>query len=346
VSLSYSVFGLSIQANRPIPGLDAGEPQAAPDVQILLGVCPDEKSRTTTSTARLAYVSSITTDMGEPVLRMWKLADGGLLHGAYYDGTKFWMDRAGTKLWVTWPENSSVESTALYLLGPVLAIVLRQRGVVCLHASAVVVHDRAIIFAGPEEAGKSTTAAAFARRGFPILSDDVVPLAERDGTFFAFPGSPQLRLWPESVEMLFGPNDSLPRLLPDWEKRRLAAGDHRSRFWSRPCEVASIYVLGERCADETAPRSESMSQQAALMALVANGYASNFVDTKMLGDELMLLGRLVSNVPVRRLRAHEDGNRLAELCELVCRDFQRARRPKTASPRTMGQENDPTWRAE
>jgi hypothetical protein len=340
VSLSYSVFGLSIQANQPIPGLEAGEPQVAPDLQILLGICPDERSQTTISAARLAYVSSITTDAGEPALKMWELADDGLLHGAYHDGTKFWMDRAGTRLWVTWPGSASVETTALYLLGPVLALVLRYRGVVCLHASAVVVNGRAIVFAGAEEAGKSTTAAAFARRGFPALSDDVVPLAERDGVFFAFPGSPQLRLWPESVEMLFGPRDSLPRLLPDWEKRRLAAGDHRSSFWSRPCEVASIYVLGERCADETAPRSESLSQRAALMALVANGYASNFVDTKMRGDELKLLGRLVSKVPVLRLRAHQDGNRLAELCDLICQDLQLERRPETPEEeRVSGQRN-------
>jgi len=322
VNLSYSVFGLSVQCNLPIPGLETREPQATPDLQVLLGISPQEKNDIPVSAGHLTYVSSLTTETGEPMLRMWELANGGFLHGVYCDGTQFWLDRSGTRLWVTWPKSSSLESTALYLLGPVLGLVLRYRGLVCLHASAVVVQDRAIVFAGPEEAGKSTTAAALAQRGFPILSDDVVPLAERDGAFFALPGSPQLRLWPESVEMLFGGRDSLPRLLPDWEKRRLAAGDHRSSFWSRPCLLGAIYLLGDRCAEATAPHLEALSQQAALMGLVANSYASKLIDSKMRANELMLLGRLVSKVPVRRLRAHEGGSRLAELCDLVCRDLR------------------------
>jgi hypothetical protein len=322
VSLSYSVFGLSVQCNLPIPGLEPGEPRATPDLQILLGVSPHDKNEIPASKKYLTYLSSITNDAGEPMLKMWELADGAFLHGVYYDRTQFWLDRAGTRLWVLWPESSTLESTALYLLGPVLGLVLRYRGMVCLHASAVVMDDRAIVFAGPEEAGKSTTAAALAQRGFPILSDDVVPLAERNGAFFALPGSPQLRLWPESVEMVFGRSDSLPRFLPDFEKRRLAAGDHRSSFWSRPCQLGAVYLLGDRCAEATAPRLEALSQQTALMGLVANSYASKLIDSKMRADELMLLGRLVSKVPVRVLRAHEDSSRLAELCDLVCRDVQ------------------------
>lgn len=322
MSLSYSVFGLSVQCNLPIPGLEPGESQATPDLRILLDVSPHDKKEMPASKETLTYFSAITNDAGEPMLKMWELADGAFLHGAYYDGTQFWLDRAGTRLWVNWPESSSLESTALYLLGPVLGLVLRYRGMVCLHASAVVVQDRAIVFVGPEEAGKSTTAAALAQRGFPILSDDVVPLAEHDGAFFALPGSPQLRLWPESVEMVFGRSDSLPRFLPDFEKRRLAAGDHRSSFWSRPCQLGAIYLLGDRCAEATAPRLEALGQQAALMGLVANSYASKLIDSKMRADELMLLGRLVSKVQVRRLRAHEEGSRLAELCDLVCRDLR------------------------
>ncbi len=256
------------------------------------------------------------------MLKMWELDSGSFLHVGYCDGTQFWLDRAGSKLWATWPEKSSVESTALYLLGPILALVLRYRGIVCLHASAVVLLDRAVAFVGPEEAGKSTTAAAFALRGFSILSDDVVPLGERDGAFFALPGSPQLRLWPESVQMLFGPRDSLPRFIPDLEKRRLGADDHRSRFSERECQLGVLDLLDDRCADPAAPHLEDMSQQTALMNLVANSYGTRLIDSKMRGDELIVLARLVSRVPVRRLFAHEDSNRLADLCDLVCRDLR------------------------
>ena len=77
------------------------------------------------------------------------------------------MDRHGTKLWASWPSHSSVEEAATYLLGPVLGLLLRFRGVTCLHASAVAIGDSVIAFVGAEGAGKSTTAAAFARPGMP-----------------------------------------------------------------------------------------------------------------------------------------------------------------------------------
>lgn len=46
------------------------------------------------------------------------------------------------------------------------------------HASAVAKGDRGLIFSGPSQAGKTTLAFACARRGFQIVSDDVVYLFE------------------------------------------------------------------------------------------------------------------------------------------------------------------------
>lgn len=324
MSFRYSVFDVAVLSNVAIPGLKPVEACGqAPDLQICLGLRPSEldSARTTDTSTRLIYVSSITDAAGEPAARMWEVDGGSHLHLAYYDGTEFWLDRAGTRLWVTWTEKSSLANTALYLLGPVLALVLRYRGIVCLHASAVVVDGCAIAFVGPEGAGKSTTAAAFARRGFPVLADDVVPVKEKDGLFWALPGSPQLRLWPDSVEMLFGSRESLPKLLPDWEKMRLSESDHRSTFSERPNPLTAIYCLTERRTDGGVPRIDVLNPQEALMNLVSNSYASQLIDAKLRGEELAFLGKLVSRVPLRQLTPHADGNRIDELCDFVSADL-------------------------
>jgi len=91
--------------------------------------------------------------------------------------------------------NLTTEDAATYLLGPVLGLLLRLRGVTCLHASAVALADRAIAFVGSEGAGKSTTAALLARKGLAIISDDVVALVERDALFTFIPAYPYLSLW-------------------------------------------------------------------------------------------------------------------------------------------------------
>src|SRR5271156_6758875 len=79
-------------------------------------------------------------------------------------------------------------------------------------------------------AGKSTTAAAFARRGFAILSDDVSALWDCRPPFLLQPAYPQLRLWPSSVRLLFGADDALPPLTPNWDKRGLDLSTPVHRF--------------------------------------------------------------------------------------------------------------------
>ena len=47
-------------------------------------------------------------------------------------------------------------------------------------------------------------------------------LVEYDGRVHVQPAYPQLRLWPDSVAMLYGAPDVLPPLTPTWDKRALA----------------------------------------------------------------------------------------------------------------------------
>ncbi len=129
----------------------------------------------------------------------------------------------------------TIEDAATYLLGPVLGLFLRLRGVTCLHASAVAFGGQAVAFVGSEGAGKSTTAAALALRGHAILSDDVVALAEHDGAFFVHPAYPYLCLWPESVESIYGSADALPRFSANYDKRCLSLRNKNCGSRNAPC---------------------------------------------------------------------------------------------------------------
>jgi hypothetical protein len=230
------------------------------------------------------------------------------------------VDRRGSGIWATWPATATLEDTATYILGPVLGFVLRLRGVLCLHASAVAVEDRAIALLGPPGAGKSTTAAVLSSLGHAVLAEDVVALADVDGTFLVQPGYPRVNLWPESVAAIFDSADALPLIAPPWQKRYLDLSAASDRFQPVPLPLAAVYILGERQRPPARPRIERLTAAEGLVALAANTCANHLLDQGMRAVEFDALTRLVGAVPVCRVLPVDDLAGLQSLCEAVRED--------------------------
>ncbi|MBD2182649.1 serine/threonine protein kinase [Planktothrix sp. FACHB-1355] len=320
--LFYSVYGLQLHSNGPIPGLVPLQITSEVDVRVWLSCVPPWWEDIPEVLHRVSYVSPYQDECGQPILRVWKI-DDRYFRLLYCDRTEFIVDRSGTEIWATWPDNLSLEDTATYLLGPILGFLLRLRGVVCLHASSVQVGDKCIAIVGPAGAGKSTTVAAFAKAGFPILSDDVLPLLARHNSYLVQSAYPRVRLWPKSVEILYGMPDALPCLTPNWDKRYLDLTQAGYEFRHQSLPLGAIYMLGDRITSSAAPFIETVPAHTGLITLVANTYASNLIDKSMRGQEFDLLSRVVTNVPLRRVTPHADPVYLSKLCDLILEDFER-----------------------
>jgi hypothetical protein len=317
----HRVYGLGLEATKPIPGLVALPSTQAPDVRVWLGSMPPDLQRLE-ATQHVRYVSPYLDERGEPNMRVWALDDGAYIRLYYSDGTDFVVDRPGMNVWATWAASATLEDMATYLLGPILGFVLRLRGVVCLHASAIAFGDRAFGVLGPAGAGKSTTAAAFAQRGHAILSDDVLAILDREDGLLIQPAYPRIRLWPASVENLYGSPDALPRLTPTWDKRYLDLTVDGYRLDSQPRPLAAVYILDARSADPAAPFIESEPARTALLSLVANGYVNYLLDQEMRTREFRLLARMIAEVPIRRLIPHRDPDCLPRLYEAILEDLR------------------------
>ena len=109
-------------------------------------------------------------------MRVGMLNDGAYYGFFYSDGPRFAIDRQGHEIWGDWPAGYALEDACTYLIGQVINFALRLRGGISLHASSIAIGDRVIAITGAPGSGKSTTAAAFARLGYSILSDDVAVL--------------------------------------------------------------------------------------------------------------------------------------------------------------------------
>lgn len=314
-----SVYGLGLQVNIPIAGL-AGL-AAVRNVDVLMSIGSLPSGLENSSDAVPCHVSSERDARGEPDRRISRLSGTGHFRFEYSDGTVIVVDNRGCRVWATWPDNASVEDTATYLLGPILGFVLRLRGVTCLHASAIAIGERAIALLGPAGAGKSSMAAAFARLGYPVLTDDVAALLDLGNYFKVQPAYPRVRLWPASVKSLFGSEEALPRIVPNWDKRYLDLNGPGYRFQHEPLPLAAVYFLDERSPDPAMPDVEPLGSTAGMIALVANTYATYLIDKPKRAAEFEVLGRLAQSAPVRRITPSASFSRIEGLCEMIVDDF-------------------------
>jgi hypothetical protein len=313
-----SAFGLRIRSDRPIPGLPAAPRAPGWDVEVVLGKPPSWARRACAAVqpAEPWYVSPRAGPDAQPTLRIWKLPDAFRL--AFTEGAEFLVDSSATRVWARWTAPLTLEDAATYLLGPVLGFLLTLRGSLCLHGSAVAAHGRAFALVGPSGAGKSTLAAALARRGQAVLTDDITALRPAEPDFLVQPGYPRLRLWPESVQVLYGAADALPPLTPTWDKRYVDLTDAAYRFQSRPLPLAAVYLLGERCAGAE-PALAPLLPRDGLVGLAANRYFC-LPEQADHARAFAFLGRLVASVPVRRVRAPAGADRLPGLCAAILAD--------------------------
>ena len=201
----------------------------------------------------------------------------------------------------------------LYILGPVLGILLHQRGCLVLHASVVNIGGAAVGFLGEKGLGKSTTAAALNARGHGLVADDILAiLPATSGIPMVQPGLPAFKLWPDSVAASFGDDaNMLPRLHSKVEKRIRQAN---VGVGHGPVPLNRLYVLDQGEVLE----SISMHPCAALISLVRHSYLAHQM-TSLGGAKrnFVQCSHLANQVAVRRLQRPRDLHALDEIARLI-----------------------------
>jgi len=300
-------------------------------LQIRLNEQAEFASRFSAALSDIFYTSPNSSLKGDSNLRAGML-NGGAYYGFFYsDGPRFAVRPDGLEIWADWPDGYTLEDACTYLIGHVINFALRLRGVTSLHASSIAVGDTAIAVMGVPGAGKSTTAAAFARLGYPVLSDDVAVLDDQGGRFLVQPGYPRVNLWPDSVRALFGSEDDLPLITPTWGKRYLALNQNGYRFQSDPLPLSAIYILHDREDASAIPVVEELSGAEAFMTLAGNTYLNFLLNAEMRKREFEVLSRVAAGVPVRRVHPAGDPSKIFDLCEAIAADTRRLTAPDAAS---------------
>lgn len=209
------------------------------------------------------------------------------------------------------------------LLGPVLPYWLEKEGFPTLHASAVAVDGQAVGFLSRQGGGKTGLAAAMMQAGHPLLTDDVLPVEERNGTFFARPGYPRMRMWPDEAAWFVERWQELPLVHPDISKRWVpVGGDGFGAFLDASLPLACLYLPERRPGGPVEIRD--LSPRDALIELVRYSFAPRLVEAAGLQPfRFDFFSRLVRSVPVRRLSYPAGFERLPEVVRSVGLNLRR-----------------------
>lgn len=206
------------------------------------------------------------------------------------------------------------------ILGPIFAILLRQRGLLVIHASSIVINGGVVAFLGQSGWGKSTLANAFYNQGYSLLTDDVMAIQVEGSYPITFPGYPYVRLLPDSATS-FGYNfESLAWIHAGASKRN----NYLNRgFPQAPLPIHRIYVLENiwRSQNEIEP----IQLQEAFVELVRHSRVTNLLTSEdFVSSHLRQCAELLKKVSIVRLRRQHSLTALTDIVRVVEADLTKS----------------------
>ena len=201
------------------------------------------------------------------------------------------------------------------LLGPILSVLLRQRGLAVIHASGIVRDGAGVAFIGDSGCGKSTLAAAFYKQGYTVVTDDVMAVRLEAGGPQVLPGYPSIRLLPDTAAFLGCKDSATHNVHSQTDKMAYCVS---SKFPQKSMPLRRMYVLARGEQDEIQP----LQPQEIFGELVRNSRALTLMrDPESLRTHLRQCTRLAAAVPACRLQRRRDLTVLPEVIELIEKDL-------------------------
>ena len=217
----------------------------------------------------------------------------------------------GREIVVDPTEGASERTLRLFLLGSAMGLILHQRGLLPLHANAVVLDGRAIAVAGASGTGKSTLAAWFSRQGRQIVGDDVIALKAGKDAVIAYPGAPRVRLWREAMERFGLDSGGLEPSYADDAVEKWDLPVAADQLVAEALPLGAIYVL----EDGPQVAITALRGAAATSALFDHTYRGDFADRRpeWRAEHWRAVAAVAASVPVFRLVRPRDLNQLEAL---------------------------------
>jgi hypothetical protein len=295
---SYWAYGINIESEVLLP--DLMKTDAAPDVRIRHG-----------NVANSMVFKSLHENANvfdRPGCRI-EAAPGAMCISWEKVGT--FLVYGGTDVIIEREPQVPTEDLQPFLTGPILSVLLHQRGLFVLHASAVVIDGAAVGFLGAKGDGKSTLAAHLQVQGHRLIGDDIVPVDLQKSGAVIVSGFPRIKLYNDSIMAVGHEPSDFPFIHRFVEKRSFQYSDTLS---TDPIPLHSLYILSEGdkvWLEELGPASK-------FMELTRHTYMNRYL--KALdgeSDHFEYCRKLIQELPVWKLNRPRDFKAMEEVCRLL-----------------------------
>ena len=251
----YRVGGLVVHSELDLhSAIPSSQPEAGPDVVVRYGDVPHELARAAEIGPNWLIAAN------RAVIRVPSVVQ--------------FLITGGREIAVALEPGVPPDEAIIFLLGTAFGVIQHQRQRMLLHASAVAVGDKAVLFAGPSGAGKSTLAASLNQLGYPFVSDDVCGVEFHSGAPVVLPDGGMLKLWSDIIAR-FG--------IP--ERRGRAIRQHLEKYYVEPqitaidrdLVIAAVYVLRQVGPHAPAPGVTRLGRADASVLLRRNAYRPTLI---------------------------------------------------------------------
>ena len=252
----------------------------------------------------------------KPGCRILTTANAMCVH---WDRVGKFLVHAGSQVLVDPEPNVLEDDLQPFLIGPILAVLLHQRGSFVLHSSAVVIDDAVMVFLGSKGDGKSTLAAHLQVRGHQLISDDLVPVSFDRDSVLTYPGFPRIKLFEDAILAVGEQPERFPLVHRFVEKRSFR---HTEQFPMKPLEIRGVYIL----SDNETVSLEAVAPAAAFIELTKHSFLNRFLNAmKNQQEHFEQCQKVVRSVPVQKLNRPREFAVMNQVCSLLEDDAQKLR---------------------
>ena len=290
---TYLGYGLQIQSQLRLPGFRVGRSDGRSEVHILR--------------------RSLSLEEG------YEMNDDGPNLAGVAEGVMRFRVIEGKEIVVNPMAGADPAYLRAIVSGELMAALLRQRGLLALHASCVARDGEAVAFIGCSGWGKSTLSMHYVENGYRLLCDDVLAIDFTPEGPVAIPAYPQVKLRRDSGARFTDDFAGLPRAHSVTDKHLVACPDH---FQAVPVPLRRLYLLEPRGRE--AHQVIPIAPQQAFVEVLRHTRGTKLIkNAAFRRAHMQQVTGLLNALPLKLLHRRTSLDLLPDLYETIERDRSR-----------------------